>query len=89
VHLAAAARAVQAVGLDDPLYPGQILGHVAVVSPNRGRRAARCVIGRYPAVAPLFDLDHRDLEVFEGQLPLVRVELLGLLAMHHMVQLDA
>jgi hypothetical protein len=33
------------------------------------------------------DLCHGGLEILEGQLPVVLAQLLGLLAMHHMVQL--
>jgi len=87
VHLPAAAGALQAVWLYDPFEPRQILGQVAAVAPDRGRLAPlRRLRGRLGITLRL-DLTHGNFEILEGQLPVVLAELLGLLAMHHMVQL--
>jgi len=85
VHLPAAAWADEAVGFDDPLDPGQVLGQVAAVAPGHPFAFRRGIAGRL--ILFLFlGLGDCNVEVLERQLPVVLVELLGLLAMHHMVQ---
>jgi hypothetical protein len=87
VHLPAATRAHQGVGLDDLLDPRQALGKIAAIALGPRRLAARRVV-RSSLLVPLrLDLGHRRLEVLEGELPVVRVELLGLLAVHDVVEL--
>jgi len=87
VHLPAATGAFQAGGLDDLLDARQVLGQIAAVAPGRGLFAARFVIGRGLRVLLFLDFGDRRFEILEGQLPFILAQLLGLLAMHHVVQL--
>src|SRR6056297_1512131 len=85
VHLPAAAGAHEHLGLDDLLDPRQVRGQVATVAPGQPFAFRRVIAGRL--ILFLFlGLGDSDLQVLESQLPLVLVELLGLLAMHDMVQ---
>ena len=87
VHPPAATRAFQAGGIDDLFDPRQARRQVSAVALRGRDLAARRFVRGGPVIALRFDLGHRRLEIFEGELPVVRAELLGLLAMHDMVQL--
>ena len=84
-HLPAPARAARTGGLDDLLEPGQMFGKVAQVALGArrvGAAAPRFLPGR------LFEFGHRAFECLEGELELVRMQLLGLLPVHQPAQLS-
>ena len=86
VHLPAATGAFQAVGLNHLLDARQVFRQVAAIA--FGRPFVLGLIGGRRCLVLLFlCLGDGNGEILEGPLPVVLVELLGLLAMHHMVQL--
>ena len=78
-HLAATARAQRAFGLDDPLHPRQMGRQVAAIAPARTGRAVRTALDN-PLGFFLRGIEHalRDLHVFERQVVLIGMQLLGL-----------
>ncbi len=72
-HLAAAARAQRALGLDDPLHPRQMGRQVTAVAPARTGRAVRTALDD-PLCLFLRGIEHalRDRHVFERQVVLIR-----------------
>ena len=76
-HLPAAARAEDALGLDHPLDPGQVLRQVAAVPLRRALRVVRRALQGPPRLL-LGRLQHAlgDLHVLERQVELLRVQLL-------------
>lgn len=86
VHLPAATRAFEAVRFDDLLDARQVRGQVPTVALRRSDLAAGGLIRRNAIIVLRFDLGDRRLQVLEGELPVVLAQLLGLLAMHDMVQ---
>ena len=87
-HGTTAARAGQARGLDDPLEPRQLLRQPAQIAPRRRSRwrvRRRGLSGR--SRLRLFDFGHSGLEVLEGQLPGIGIELLGSLAVKRLAEL--
>ncbi len=86
VHLAAAAWAHQAVGLDHTLDARQPFRHVAAIAPGDPFALGR-VIPRRLHLLLFAGLGDGNLKVLEGQLAIIFTELLGLLAVDHVVQL--
>ena len=86
VHLPAATGAFQAGGLDDLLDARQVLGQIAAIAPGHPFALGLIGVGRLLALLFL-GLGDGNGEVLERQLPLILAQLLGLLAMHHVVQL--
>jgi len=87
VHLSATTRALLAVRLDDLFDPRQARRKVSAVALRGRDLAARRFARGGPAIALRFDLGLCGLEILKGELPVVLAELLGLFAMHDMVQL--
>ena len=84
-HLAAAARAVRAVGLDHLLDAGQVLGKMAEVALGRGAFGTRRPLGARRR--RFFGLGQRPFELLQGEPELVGMKLLGLLPEHRPAQL--
>ena len=85
-HVGAAAGADLVHGLDHLFDPRQVVRQMAEIA--LGRRSPRCAVGiaRHTGISGNFGFSDGRLEVFEGQLACVRIQLLGFLAIEGMAQ---